>query len=100
MVNAELAAAFDEVADLMELLGEDRFRIGSYRRAARVLGEFHEDIAVVCKEKRLTDIPSVGKSMAEKICEFLESGKIQRLEELKAKLPRELVTLLQIPNMG
>jgi DNA polymerase (family 10) len=100
MVNAELAAAFDEVADLMELLGEDRFRIGSYRRAARVLGEFHEDIAVVCKEKRLTDIPGVGKSMAEKICEYLDTGKIQRLEELKAKLPRELVTLLQIPNMG
>ncbi len=100
MVNAELADSFERVADLMEILGEDRFRVNSYRRVARTIGDLTEDIAAIAREKRLTDLPGIGKGTAEKIEQYLASGKLAVLEELQAKVPPGLSTLLAIPGLG
>ncbi|MFQ5494830.1 MAG: hypothetical protein ACE5EX_05575, partial [Phycisphaerae bacterium] len=67
MINAELARAFNRIADLMEIGGQAGFRVNSYRRAARILKSHPDDIAVVAAENGLTKLPGIGKGIAEKI---------------------------------
>jgi DNA polymerase (family 10) len=100
MVNAELVRAFERIADLMEIDGADTFRINSYRRAARTIKDLSEDIAVVAAEERLTDLPGIGKGTADRIRQFLETGRIDVLGELEAKFPPGLPRLLEIPGLG
>lgn len=100
MINAELARAFDRIADLLEIEGGDRFRINSYRRAARTLQDTHEDIAVLAAENRLDQLPGIGKGTAGRIHQYLDSGKIDVLTELEAKFPPGLPELLTIPGLG
>lgn len=100
MVNAELVRAFERIADLMEIDGADTFRINSYRRAARTIKDLSEDIAVVAAEERLTDLPGIGKGTADRIRQFLETGRIDALGELEAKFPPGLPRLLEIPGLG
>lgn len=100
MKNLELAEVFDQIADLMELIGEDPFRINSYRKAARTLEDLGEDIEQVAEGGGLTDLPGIGKGSAERIEQFLKTGKIQVHEELLAKVPGSLLELRKIPGMG
>lgn len=100
MVNSELARALDRIADLLELEGADGFRVNTYRRAARTIRGVTEDIAVVAAENRLTDLPGIGKSTAQRIQQFLSTGHIDVLDELDAKFPPGLGELMQIPGMG
>ena len=100
MINAELARAFDRNADLMEIDGADAFRVNSYRRVARTIKNSTEDMAVVSAEGRLSELPGVGKGTAERIRQFLESRRIDVLEELEAKFPPGLPELLEIPGFG
>ncbi len=100
MVNSELARAFDRIADLLELDGADGFRVNTYRRAVRTIRGVTEDIAVVAAENRLTDLPGIGKSTAQRIQQFVTTGHIDVLDELDAKFPPGLNELMQIPGMG
>ena len=100
MVNAELAQAFERIADLMEIDGADSFRINSYRRAARTISDLGEDVAVVAAQGRLTELPGVGKGTADRIKQFLETGHIDALDDLEARFPPGLPELLEIPGMG
>ena len=98
--NVELSRAFRRIADLLEIDGADGFRINSYRRAARTLKDATEDVAELAAEGRLTDLPGVGKGTAERIQQFLDSGRIDVLDTLEEKLPEGLPALLEIPGMG
>ena len=100
MINAELAWVFERIADLMEIDGADGFRINAYRRASRTIKDAPEDIAVVAAEERLTDLAGVGKGTARRIQQYIETGHIDVLDELEAKLPAGLPGLLEIPGMG
>ncbi len=100
MINGEIARAFERIADLMEISGGDRFRINSYRRAGRFLKSYPEDIAVIAAEKTLTKLPGIGKGTADKITQFIETGRIGVLEALESKLPAGLPDLLQIQSLG
>lgn len=100
MINAELARVFERIADLMEIEGEDAFRINSYRRAARTLKDASEDVAALAAENRLTDLPGIGKGTAQRIQQYLSSGHIDVLDELEKKVPEGLPALLEIPGMG
>ncbi len=100
MKNSEIAEVFDRIADVLEFKGEVIFKINSYRKTARMLRDTTEDIAVVAAEGRLQEIPGVGKSTAEKIREYLETGKIAKYEEERAGLSDELLQMLKIPGMG
>jgi len=84
----------------MEILGEDRFRINSYRKVARLIGEMPEDIEVMLATGRLAKTPGVGKSSIAKIEEFLGSGQITAHRQLLKKIPDTLPELLNIPQMG
>jgi DNA polymerase (family 10) len=100
MKNREIAAIFAQMADLMEILGEDPFRVGSYRKAGRTLEELTEGLEELAQADRLTEIPGIGKSTAEKIKQYLADGKITAHEELLRKVPPGLPSLLGIPGMG
>jgi DNA polymerase (family 10) len=98
--NYEIADIFDKIADALEFKGDDSFRIGAYRKAARILREYPEDIEEVWEKGEIQKIPGIGKGMAEKIEEYLKSGKMKKYEEAIEGIPQELLQLLEIPNLG
>jgi len=100
MENAVLSALFDQMADIMEILGEDRFRINSNRKVARVIGDIPTDIEVLLAGGQLAKVPGIGKSSLAKIEEFIKTGTITAHKELLRKIPPELLELLNIPGVG
>ncbi len=96
----ELAGAFERIADLLEISGSDTFRSNSYRRVSRILKNLTDDIVALREANVIAEIPGIGKSTAAKIEEYLETGKIKMLEDLKKKLPAGLPDLLRIPGLG
>ncbi len=91
---------FAEIADLMEILEGDRFRINSYRNASRAIAGLAQAVEDLAKEGRLEEIPGVGKSTAAKVQEFLSTGKVAALEELLAKCPPGLPGMMRVPGLG
>src|SRR5690606_24340104 len=84
-----------------ELLGENPFRVAANAKVARVLRDLPADVASMRDDiKKLTSIDGIGKGSAEKIIEFLTTGKIREREELVAKIPPGLVRVLNIPGVG
>lgn len=99
MKNADIASIFTALADLLEIKGENPFRIRAYRRAALSVNSLGKDIAAL-SEADLLEIPGIGKDLAGKITEYLKSGKIEAYERLKQELPEGLTTLLSVPGIG
>ncbi|MHC4497563.1 MAG: DNA polymerase/3'-5' exonuclease PolX [Planctomycetota bacterium] len=100
MKNAVLSELFDQMADIMEILGEDRFRINSYQKVARVISEMPTEIEVLLETGQLARVPGVGKSSLAKIEEFVKTGTITAHRELLKKIPSTLLELLDIPGVG
>ena len=102
MENKEIAAMLEETADLMEVAGEDGFRIRSYRNAARAIDNLTERLEDILGDasRKLTEIPSIGKTMANHIAEICRTGKLGVREELAAKYPAVTLDLLQIQGLG
>jgi DNA polymerase (family 10) len=100
MKNAAVADMFDKMADIMEIKGENAFRVNSYRNVARVVRDLTEDIEHVHKEGRLLDLAGVGKSSAEKITQFLETGRMKAYEDLVKDFPVGALDMLRIPHVG
>ena len=91
-----------ETADLMEISSEDPFRIRSYRTAAGVIEGHPEQLAAMLKdpEKKLTDIPGIGKGIAAVVAEIEERGSFERRDEMLGKYPASLLELLSIQGLG
>ncbi len=100
MKNHEIAALFERIANVLELKGENTFRINSYRKAARVIGDLTEDIEELAKAGRLMDIPGIGEGTAEKIIEYINTGKMSKYDEVMKDVSEETVALMQIPGLG
>jgi len=100
MENAVLSAIFEQMADIMEILGEDRFRINSNRKVARVIEDMPTDVEDLLAGGQLAKVPGIGKSSLAKIEEFIKTGAITAHQELLAKIPTELLELLNIPGVG
>ncbi|MGA2266383.1 MAG: DNA polymerase/3'-5' exonuclease PolX [Phycisphaerae bacterium] len=100
MKNQELANIFSQMADLMEILGEDPFRVASYRRAGRVLEDLAEPIEEIAAAGKLEELEGIGKSTAAKINQYLSTGRIQAHQELLAKVPPGVAAMLAIPGLG
>ncbi len=99
--NAELAAIFNEMADILALTGASSFRVSAYQRAARVLGDLSTDVGDLADDPgTLTDIEGIGDSTAKKIVEYVETGKIAAHEKLKQDTPLGLLDLLRLPGVG
>lgn len=100
MKNFEVARQFELMADVLELKGENPFRIRAYRRAAQNLQSLSEDIEGVAREDRLEDIPGIGADLAGKIQEYLRTGKIKEIAVASKGIPRGVVELMNIPGVG
>src|SRR3954471_15465351 len=100
MRNAEIAAALRELGILYELDGADRFRVLAYREAARTVAQSPISIEQLAGEGRLTELPNVGKTLAEKIEALIETGSIPSADKLKAKFPATLVEVTRVPGLG
>ncbi len=99
MKNQEIARIFNEIADLLELKGENPFRIRAYRRAAMQIEGLPKDVSQVTEEE-LIKLPGIGKDLAGKIKEYLSQGKMELHEELRKEFPETFLTLLQVPGLG
>jgi len=100
MKNDVLSEIFNQMADVMEILGEDRFRINTYRRVARIISDMPTEVKVLLETGQLAKIPGIGKSSLAKIEEFVKTGAITAHKQLLTKIPTSLLELLTIPGMG
>lgn len=100
MDNLTVAEALYEIADLLEFTGGDPFKVRAYRRAAEALGLLPEQVADLVREGRLTRVPGVGKAIAAKVAEMVETGRIGYLEELRQAVPPGVLDLTRVPGLG
>ncbi|TME39292.1 MAG: DNA polymerase/3'-5' exonuclease PolX [Chloroflexi bacterium] len=100
MKNREVASALNELADTMELLGEDRYRVANYRDAATRVEHHHEPIEVMADEGRVEQLHGIGKSIGAKIVEYLNTGKLAAIEERRPRVPEAALRLMKIPGIG
>jgi len=98
--NRKIAAIFDKMADILEFLGDNPFRIRTYRRVAKILENLPEDVEEAIKSGSIKKIKGIGGSTLEKIEEYLKTGTIQKYEELRKRVPEELLELMDIPGVG
>lgn len=98
--NREIADVFYAIADTMEVLGEDRFRTQAYRRAGDAIVDLSAPLASLRERGELEGIPGVGKAIADKIGELLDTGQLQFYEKLRAKVPAGVLEMLHVPNVG
>ena len=100
MRNSEVAALFNEIADFLEIKGENPFRVRAYRRAAQAMEGLTEDVAAVAAREGLQDIPGIGKDLAGKIQEYLERGAVEYLEDLRKEIPPGVVEMMSVHGVG
>jgi DNA polymerase (family 10) len=100
MKNKELADLFGRMADILEFKGENPFKISAYRKASRILGDLTQDIEEISEKGELKNIPGIGEGMAEKIVEYLKTGKVSKFEEVRRGVSDELIAIMDIPGMG
>ena len=98
--KTEIAAALREIGALLELDGENPFKVRAYENGARALEALQEELATVIAEGRLEELPGVGKALAEKIGELHGTGRLPLLERLRAAHPPSLLELLALPDLG
>jgi DNA polymerase (family 10) len=100
MTNAEIAAALEELGVLYELDGAVRYRVLAYSTAAKAIRESPVSVEELARAGRATEIPGVGKTLAEKIDALLDTGEIPAAVKLKAKFPPTLVQVTRVPGIG
>jgi DNA polymerase (family 10) len=103
MMNLDIARIFDEIADILEVKGENPFRIRAYRRAARTIETLTQDLKVIAERggvSELKKIPGVGEGIAKKIVEIAQTGDCKKHRELKQEVPSGVLELLAIPRVG
>jgi DNA polymerase (family 10) len=98
--NSDVAALLEEIGDLLEIKGEQGFRVNAYRSAARRIEGLRESIDEIHAEGRLREIQGVGPALEQKISEFLTTGRLGYVEKLREELPPGLVQLLHVPGLG
>lgn len=98
--NKELSRIFAEIADALEFKGDAGFKVVAYRRASRVLDDLASEIEVLAEDGKLREIPGIGEGIAQKIEEYLASGTMKKHEEALRGIPKGLLDLLRIQNLG
>lgn len=99
MKNREIAKIFNDIADLLEIKGENPFRIRAYRKAALNIENLSADVASMT-EGELIKIPGIGHDLAAKILEYIRTGKVSAYDELRREIPEGLGQFLSIPGLG
>ena len=100
MTKNEIAGVLEEIGVLLELKGENPFKVRAYRAGARALETLEEEVGTVIAEDRLQAIPGIGEALAKKITELHATGRLEFHEKLKASIAPGLVAMLEIPGLG
>ena len=101
MTNTEIADAFNEIADLLEIEGANQFRVRAYRDAARTISGLPRNVReMVANDEDLTELSGIGEDLAGKIKTLVETGHLNQLEELRERTPPALADMLQIEGLG
>jgi DNA polymerase (family 10) len=102
MTNRDIAAIFDEVADLLEFQDANPFRVRAYRNAARRINDLTEPLTKIAADpaRDFTDLEGIGKDLGQKIAELLETGSLTMLEEMRAAIPGGVLAMVRIPGLG
>ncbi len=100
MEKADIVDILEEIAELLELKGENAFKVRAYSGGARALETLDEDLGTVIAEERLGDIKGIGKALVEKITALHETGELEYFDKLKASVPPGMIEMLEIPGLG
>lgn len=100
MKNVEIARIFGDIADILKIKDENRFKIRAYERVAATIENLPMEVETFYKTGQLDDIPGVGEAIAKKIAELIETGKLEYYEKLKTSIPSGVLELLNIPDVG
>ncbi|MFP4638096.1 MAG: DNA polymerase/3'-5' exonuclease PolX [Spirochaetaceae bacterium] len=99
--NSEIAEMLENLADMLDIQGENRFRVRAYRNAARTIRGLGESAAdIVERGEDLSGYRGIGSAIAEKVAEIVHTGRLGKLEEVQRELPEGLLELLRIPELG
>jgi DNA polymerase (family X) len=100
LTNAQIAAAFEELADLYELDGAVQYRVIAYRNAARTVRDTSVSVAQLARDGRITELPGIGKTLEEKVLALDETGDIPTLVKLRDRIPVGLISVMHLPGFG
>lgn len=100
MKNSEIGNVFADIADLLELQGENQFKVRAYQKVVRSIEHLPVEVEQLVAENRLGEVPGVGEAIAKKITELVNTGKLDYYDKLKADFPEGISTLLDIPGVG
>jgi DNA polymerase (family X) len=102
LTNTQIAAVFEQMADLLEFKGDNPFRVRAYRNAARAIRDLGQSVAAIVAEhpERLLEIDGIGKAVADKSVTLVQTGRLPQLEELRAEIPDTVLAMLRIPGVG
>jgi DNA polymerase (family X) len=99
--NRDIAEIFNKLADLLEIEGANQYRVWAYRTAARTIGELPQSaVDMVEKGEDLSELSGIGKDLAGKIAEIVETGELGQLKELQSRTPADLGAMMDIPGLG
>ena len=102
MTNAEIAAVLDQIADLLEFEAANPFRVRAYRNGARAIHDLAEpaENRLDAADRPLTDVPGIGKDLAEKVAMLMRTGSLPLLDEFRSRTPESVLAILRIPGLG
>jgi DNA polymerase (family 10) len=100
MDKARVAEILEEIGTLLELKGENPFKVRAYQNAARLIGGLQQDLGELVQTGRLVELKCIGEALSQKITELWQTGKLKYHEELKASLPGGLIEMIAIPGFG
>lgn len=100
MDKADVASVLEDIAAMLELKGENPFKIRAYQNAARTIVTMTEDLDALVRENRLTEIKGIGEALAEKIATLVTTGRLPYYEDLQKSMPAGLLDLIRIQGVG
>ncbi len=100
MKNKQLSIIFNEIGDMLDFLGDNPFRVRSYKRAAQIINGLNDDIETLFNSGALSKIKGIGEGLLTKIEEFIKTGEVHYHKELREKIPSGLLELLNVPYLG
>jgi DNA polymerase (family 10) len=100
MNNADAAAILSSIAAILDIQGENPFKVRAYENAARSIGGLEVHFGVLIDEEKLLELPGIGKAIAEKLAELYRTGKMLYFEELRTTVPKGLHEIMRLPGLG
>ncbi|MBS2036415.1 DNA polymerase/3'-5' exonuclease PolX [bacterium] len=98
--NQQLTRIFEEIADFLELQGENIFKVKAYQKAARGLEGLERSVCELYSSGQLASMPGFGKALVEKVGQFVDTGQVELHQQLKASFPSEILQLMDVPGLG